>query len=196
MAKNHTFPILFDEVKSFSITDLKKLNYLQENKSIKATIKWIKQGENSGSINIKTSLVEHNNFIELIYNYNDKPYNYKVYLTSTNSNLGKGKIWYFKCKYTGARCRKLHLLNGLFQHRSILKKGMYSTQIQSKYYRTLEKTFGAYFKSETYFSQLNSRYFKQYYKGKPTKRYLKLTEQIQKGESTKLHDIEKHINTM
>ncbi|MDO6736517.1 hypothetical protein [Wenyingzhuangia sp. 2_MG-2023] len=181
MAKNYTFPFLFDEVKSLSITDLKKLKYLQQNYLIKGTVNWVRQGENSGSINIKTSLNKNDNYVEFNYICNDIQHNYKVNLVFTKSNLNKGDIWYFKCKYTGVRCRKLHLINGIFQHRSILKTGMYSTQTTSKSYRELEKTHGAYFKFDIYYTELRSKYFKKYYRGKPTKRYLrlmKLTSQI------------------
>lgn len=181
MAKNYTFPFLFDEVKSISITDLKKLKYLQKNCLVTGTINWIKQEENSGSINIKTLLNGDHNYIEFDYNCNNLPHNYRVNLVFTKSNLNKGVIWYFKCKYTGVRCRKLHLINGIFQHRSILKTGMYSSQTTSKNYRTLEKMYGEYFKFDTYYSELHSKHFKKYYKDKPTKKYLrllKLTSQV------------------
>lgn len=190
MAKNYTFPILFDDIKSLSITNLKRLKYLQKNSSITATINWKSRGENTGSINVITSLNNDNNFVQFIYNCNDVSYNYKVDLIGIESNLNKGIIWYFKCKFTGIRCRKLHLINGRFQHRSILKTGMYSSQTQSKYYRSLDKVYGAYFKSDSYYSELYSKHFKKYYNGKPTKKYLKLLEQINKAESIDKSDIE------
>ena len=191
MAKNYTFPILFDEIKSLSITNLKRLKYLQKNCSINGNVYWKSRGENTGNISINTSLIQDNNFVEFIYTCNDKSYNYKVNLIGIKSNLNKGIIWYFKCKFTGIRCRKLHLINGRFQHRSILKTGMYSSQTQSKYYRSLDKVYGAYFKSDSYYSELYSKHFKKYYNGKPTKKYLKLLELINKAESIDESDIEK-----
>ncbi|APZ46314.1 hypothetical protein BW723_08390 [Polaribacter reichenbachii] len=190
MAKNYTFPILFDEIKSLSITDLKKLKYLQKNLSFNGNVYWKSRGESTGSISINTSLINDNNFVEFIYTCNDKSYNYKVDLVSIKSNLNNADIWYFKCKFTGIRCRKLHLINGRFQHRSILKTGMYSSQTRSKYYRSLEKVYGAYFESDNHYSELYSKHFKKYYNGKPTKKYLKLLEQINKAESIDKSDIE------
>ena len=100
MAKNYTFPILFDEIKSLSITNLKRLKYLQKNCSINGNVYWKSRGENTGNISINTSLIQDNNFVEFIYTCNDKSYNYKVNLIGIKSNLNKGIIWYFKCKFT------------------------------------------------------------------------------------------------
>ena len=194
MAKNYTFPTLFDEIKSISITDLKRFKYLKKNFSTNGNVYWKNKGVNTSSISINTSLVKDNNFVQFIYNCNNISYNYKVDLIGIESNLNKGIIWYFKCKFTGVRCRKLHLINGKFQHRSILKTGMYSSQTQSKHYRSLEKLYGAYFKSESYYSELYSKNFKKYYKGKPTKRYLKLLKQISKAESINITDIKNLLN--
>ena len=60
---------------------------------------------------------------------------------------------------------------------------MYECQTQSKSYRLMGKTFGAYFKSDKLYSELYSKYFKTHYAGKPTKRYLRIMEQIQIVES-------------
>ena len=70
---------------------------------------------------------------------------------------------------------------------------MYETQIQSKKYRQLDKTLGAYFKSDNLYSELNEKYFKKTYAGKPTKKYLRLMEQIQKAESIPYHEIERAL---
>jgi hypothetical protein len=67
---------------------------------------------------------------------------------------------------------------------------MYETQTQSKKYRQLDKTLGAYFKSDNLYSELYKKNFKKSYAGKPTKKYLKLTQQIQKAESITYHEIE------
>ena len=63
---------------------------------------------------------------------------------------------------------------------------MYESQTQSKKYRQLDKSVGAYLKADELYSQLYQKHFKKTYAGKPTKKYLRIIEQIQKTESWKL----------
>ena len=126
--------------------------------------------------------------IELDYKYSDEPRNYKVRLVSIPSNLGKGLIWYFLCPETNKRCRKLYSIGGYFLHREAFNGCMYETQ--SKKYRQLDKSLGAFFKTDDLYSQLYQKHFKKTYAGKPTKKYLRILEQIQKAESIPYHEIE------
>jgi hypothetical protein len=190
MAKNYTFPYLFDEAKSISITDFKLLGYLKNNHITSGNVNWKMRGENTGSISVKSTMSNDTNFIDFSYTCNNEKYNYRVYLVSVKSNLNNGKIWYFKCKFTNMRCRKLHLINGKFQHRTALKRGLYSKQTHSKKWRSMEKNYGSYFDSENYYSELYSKHFRKYYKGKPTKRYLKLLQQIKQADGITFKDIE------
>ena len=70
---------------------------------------------------------------------------------------------------------------------------MYEKQTQSKKSRYLDKTLGAYFKSENLYSELYKKHFKKTYAGKPTKKYLRIMEQIQKAESIPYHEIERAL---
>ena len=70
---------------------------------------------------------------------------------------------------------------------------MYESQIQSKKYRQLDKTFGAFFKTDDLYNQLYKKHFKKTYAGKPTKRYLKIMEQIEKAERISYNEIERLI---
>ena len=92
---------------------------------------------------------------------------------------------------TKKRCRKLYLIGGYFLHREAFNGCMYETQTQSKKYRQLDKTLGAYFKSDNLYNELYKKNFKKTYAGKPTKRYLRILEQIQKAESIPYHEIER-----
>jgi hypothetical protein len=181
MGRNSSFPILFDEIKSISITDLKKMHYLTKNKKKGGVINWLRLGEKSGSISVEVLISDYDNYILFSYNCNDNSYNYRVNLVSTESNLNKGEIWYFLCSQTGMRCRKLHLLNGIFQHRTALKTGMYSKQTESKNWRGLTKYYGSYFDSDNLYKELYSKYFKTHYKGKPTKRYLRILNKLKQA---------------
>lgn len=191
MAKNYTFPYLFDERKSLSITDLRLMGYLKKNRITSGNVNWTIQGENTGNINIKVTMSNNDNFIDFNYSCNSEIYKYRVYLVFTKSNLNKGKIWYFKCKFTGTRCKKIHLIKDVFQHRTALKTGMYSKQTYSKKWRGMEKMFGCYFSSDKLYSELYSKHFRKYYKGKPTKRYLKLMQKISEVEKVNISDIER-----
>ena len=62
---------------------------------------------------------------------------------------------------------------------------MYEKQIQSKKTRELDKTLGAYFRSDQLFEQLNKKHFKKHYRGKLTKRLIRITKL-----QTKLHNKE------
>lgn len=70
---------------------------------------------------------------------------------------------------------------------------MYEKQTQSKKSRYLDKTLGVYFRTDHLFEQLNKKHFKKQYAGKPTKKYLKLTQQIRRAESIPLHEIERAL---
>ena len=182
MPKPRTFPTLYDELKTVSISFLAKHGYLKPNQWKGGSINWSRNGNNTGSISIKVCTQPENSFIELDYNCNKSPINYRVQLILTPSNLGKGVVWYFVCPYTGKRCRKLYLADTYFYHRSAFRGCMYETQTQSKKNRQLNKTLGAYFKSDNLYSELYKKNFKKTYAGKLTKKYLRIIEQLQKSE--------------
>jgi len=191
MPKFSTFPTLYNEALQINISKLKEWGYLKHGHIKSGTINWSRNGNPTGSISIEVNTNGEQPYIELDYKYRDEPRNYKVYLTSTPSNLNRGEIWYFICPHTNKRCRKLYSIGGYFLHREAFKGCMYESQIQSKRYRELDKTFGAYFKSDDLYSQLYKKHFKKYYAGKPTKKYLQLMKQIQKTESISYHEIER-----
>ena len=191
MPKPHTFPTLYNEALQISISKLKEWEYLNPEQIKSGTITWSRNGRQTGSISIKVNTHSEQPYIELDYKYRDEPRNYKVRLVSLPSNLGKGLIWYFLCPHTNKRCRKLYSIGGYFLHREAFNGCMYETQTQSKKYRQLDKTLGAYFEIDTLYSELYKKNFKKTYAGKPTKKYLRIMEQIQKAESVPYHEIER-----
>jgi hypothetical protein len=193
MPKPHTFPTLYNEVLQIHISKLKIWGYLNPKQIKSGTLDWSRNGNPVGSISIIANTLSEQPYIELDYNYKNQPRNYKVYLTSTPSNLNRGKILYFICPQTNKLCRKLYSIGGYFLHREAFKACMYETQTQSKKYRQIEKTIGVYFKSDKLYSELYKKNFKKSYAGKPTKKYLRLMEQIQKAESIPYNEIEKAI---
>ena len=191
MPKPYTFPTLYNEALQISISKLKEWEYLNPEQIKSGTLNWSSNGNPTGSISILVNTHSEQPYIELDYKYRDEPRNYKVSLVFMPSNLGKGLIWYFLCPQTNKRCRKLYSIGGYFLHREAFNGCMYETQTQSKKYRQLDKTLGAYFKTDDLYSQLYQKHFKKTYAGKPTKRYLRIMEQIQKAESIPYHEIER-----
>lgn len=191
MPKPHTFPTLYNEALQIHISKLKEWEYLNPEQIKSGTLTWSRNGNPTGSISIQVNTHSEQPYIELDYKYRDEPRNYKVYLTSTPSNLNRGEIWYFICPQTKKRCRKLYSIGGYFLHREAFNGCMYETQTQSKTYRQLDKTLGAYFKSDNLYKELYKKNFKKTYAGKPTKRYLRIMEQIQKAESIPYHEIKR-----
>lgn len=191
MPKPHTFPTLYNEALQIHISNLKEWEYLNPEQIKSGTVNWSRNGNQTGSISIKVNTHSEQPYIELDYKYKDEPRNYKVRLVSIPSNLGKGLIWYFLCPHTKKRCRKLYSIGGYFLHREAFNGCMYETQTQSKKYRQLDKTLGAYFEIDNLYEELYKKNFKKTYAGKPTKRYLRIMEQIQKAESIPYHEIER-----
>lgn len=191
MPKPHTFPTLYNEASQIHISKLKGWGYLDPKQIKSGALNWSSNGNPTGSISIKANTQSEQPYIELDYKYRDEPRNYKVYLTSTPSNLNRGEIWYFICPQTNKRCRKLYSIGGYFLHREAFKGCMYETQTISKKYRQLDKRLGAYFKSDELYRELYKKHFKKSYAGKPTKRYLKLMKQINKAESIPPQRIER-----
>jgi len=182
MPKPHTFPTLYDELKTVSISFLSKYGYLKPNQWQTGTLSWSRNGNNIGSISIAVNTHCQSPYLELDYLSDKVPINYKVQMIKALSNLGKGFVWYFICPLTGKRCRKLYLGKTHFYHRSAFTGCMYEKQTHSKYGRYLDKTLGAYFQSDKLYSQLNKKHFKKYYAGKPTKKFIKLSQQIRLAE--------------
>ena len=179
--------ILLDNVLQISISKLKKWGYLTPNQVKTGSISWSRNDRKIGSISIKADMrfcyndLDHSEFsyIELEYNCNKERVKYQIPLVSLPSNIGKGRILYFKCPDTGKRCRKLYLVGKRFLHREAFKGCMYSTQIESKLDRLSRLVFRT---TDKLFEQEYSRYFKKTYNGKTTKKYSRLIEKITRAQ--------------
>lgn len=171
MGRRSNYPIILDELKIISTKDLKRFGYLKTGNR-KGTIKWTCQGEPTGDVNIIVWLSESDRrgSLQLIYTYNHETrYRYFVELVAVPTNLGIGLRWYFVCSFTGKRCTKLHLANGVFQHRSGIKGAFYETQTRSGHFRALDHYWRA---KELIFTP----YLKSHYRGRHTKRFLRYYE--------------------
>lgn len=168
MPKPPTLPTLYDEVKTLDIAGLKDRGYLKPGSWHKGTIRWKRNGEETGSIGIRIHMRQCRGIMELDYLYQGEPVKYTVLLVSLPSNLGKGIIWFFQCPSTGKRCRKLYGAGKYFLHREAFKGCFYTCQTYSKKNRELIKVMKAAFPEP---GPVKRR--QRFYNGKPTKRYLK-----------------------
>ena len=185
MGRYGNYPTTVEDCLTFRLKSLTENNstYLTSYGTRKGVTSWSTNGNVHSTINIEVTHSEYDTYIIFDYRCNGEPKRYKVNLVSRVSNLGKGLIWFFVCPSTGKLCRKLYLNSGYFLHRTALKNLMYSKQIESKKFRNISKVFGAYFIRDEVYSELYKKYFKTHYNGKPTKRYLRLKNQIDIAES-------------
>lgn len=65
---------------------------------------------------------------------------------------------------------------------------MYQNQLQSKKWREWNKLFAGEF-NDHIFTELYSKYFKRYYKGKMTKRFSRIVKKLQKLGNFNIEDI-------
>lgn len=187
MGRRSTIPTLLDYCKSVSISDLKQHGLLLPGRSVRANFIWSRGGVKIASIALEVATYPPGpSYAEFAYFCAEKTVKYRVSMVSTPSNLGKGEIWYFICPRTGKRCRKLHLVDTYFLHRSAEPKALYELQTWSKETR-LEATLPMYrgLSADHVYSELYGKYFKKTYRGKPTKRYIRLLARLSKlGEET------------
>ncbi|WP_236974739.1 hypothetical protein [Membranihabitans maritimus] len=182
MAKLPTHPIILDDTYQIHLANLKKWGYIENGKVLKGTYQWKIKGEVKSSVSFVVDMSAERPYMNLAYIYRKTRKEYKIYFMAIPSNLGIGSVLYFVCPFTLKRCRKLYLIDGYFGHRTIAKNTMYECQTHSKYYRMLDHTFGSEFKIEEMYNKIYGKHFKKYYKGKITRRYQYLLDQIDKYE--------------
>lgn len=175
MPKQPTFPTLYDDAHTLSTSNLKKWGYLKPWTQKTGEVTWRRGDHVTAKIAIAVNMEETSGTLTLKYSCNDEPLKYEVRLTSVPSNLGNGLIWYFICPHTSKRCRKLYLIGKYFFHREAFRNCMYESQTRSQRDRTLTKTLESTFAPEKYMEG-RRLYFKRFYRGKPTKSYLKLLQ--------------------
>jgi hypothetical protein len=186
-----TYRRYLDDALQLDIKTLKRLGFLELNRELGGQLIWSNDYGVLGKIGIEVTMIDiHNPFIKLSYKYNDEKIEYCVDLVSVQSNLNKGQFWLFECPKTNVRCRKLHLINGFFYHRTAFKGHVYRSQARSHKMYFLDKLYGAYFDLDKHYMELYSKHFKKTYAGKSTKRYVRLMNKIQQGERVNYKTIE------
>lgn len=122
----------------------------------------------SARISFEMDIGSEYKYIGLDYLVNDERITYEIEITTQQSNLGIGELYYFVCPWSGKRVKSLYLCYGskYFKSRYAYHKPIfYKSQIQGKnYYNSHRK-----FKIERQLQALHDKGFKETYKGKPTR---------------------------
>lgn len=143
---------------------------------------------NGSSISAISVINEAEKYLRINYQQTDKStgvktdYDYKIQIDSIPSNLGKGLNHYFICPVSYRRCKILYLCYGanVFKCREAYNNRIYYTsQNESKVNGLHSKFNNVESKLNVLFEKMN----KQHYKGKPTKRNLR----IEKLEQLKMN---------
>lgn len=156
---------------------IRKRGFIKPNEVSIGTLSW----SNDNNVTFKTKFNSIEKYIELTYTqtYRDKKTDckYIIDIIEVPSNLGKGSNWYFICPVSGLKAKILYLAYGSpkFMHRDEYKRRgcriYYPVQTSSKY----EYHNDRYWEIErSTIPKLQIKRGKKTYRGKPTKRYLRL----------------------
>lgn len=169
---------ILDDTLRLSITALKKLGFLYPYSVRSGTVRW---GDLGCSIYVTTNTDSDTPYIELNYSTRGRSMNYRLELVPKPSNLGFGTAWYFRCGVSGKLCRILYSIDGHFVHRAAYAGCVYQCQMENRGYRALARAYNPLFKADATDREMSKRYFKKYYRGKPTRRYRRILAIQRKG---------------
>lgn len=102
----------------------------------------------------------------------------EIELVAIPSNLKNGYYWNFICPISGRHCKKLHLIRGLFQHRTALPGVFYRKQVRGKC--PLVRYADEHDAIIDILEATKQPYFREYYAGKPTRRCLRMLRKTEK----------------
>lgn len=119
MGRNSTGAITTKESPRIELSFLVKDGFIKKNCRTRGSLSWT----NGSSILIESQYLEIDKWIRLVYTLTDRNgdeynYDYKIYLDTVPSNLGKGDILYFLCPISGKRCKILYRAYGYHKWKS------------------------------------------------------------------------------
>ncbi|MBZ5859448.1 hypothetical protein [Flavihumibacter profundi] len=123
------------------------------------------------SVNIDTNT--DNDYAEVKFSIKGRPITQSIKLVAKKAPIGKGVVYYFKCPITGSLRRKLYLYEGRFVSKLAINNPHYLSQIQSSTERNTSKELKQLIRLQNTAKQVTRKYFKVYYAGNLTKRYMR-----------------------
>lgn len=178
--------ILNTEAMRIELKTLKRMGFIQKGAIVSGELSWT----NGNKINVQVDY-KYPDRILMNLNYNvtlpggeKKDYSYSIWIDEIPSNLGKGNVLYFTCPRTYKHCRILYLAygSGMFLCREAYtgyrRRIYYGPQLDPSRWRANTM----YFKVDKQIEELDKRRATYTYKGKETKRALRLERLIEKRE--------------
>lgn len=174
-----TMAITIDKYLTLSVSDLKRLGYLKPRALRVGGVSWKQWATVTASISVTTD-TRALPMCYLRYRYDGEPIQENIRLMFKHSNLnpeGEHGYYYFVCPVTGECCRKLYNVGGRFVGRSAFK-ALYPIQAASRKQR---KTLSWFSALERLDELQQSRYRKDFYRGKPTRYRLRWERIIERN---------------
>lgn len=112
-------------------------------------------------------------YAEVKFSINGRPITQSIKLEAKKAPIGKGVVYYLKCPVTGSLRRKLYLYEGKFVSKLAIINPHYLSQIQSTTERNASKDMKQLIRLQNAAKLVTRKYFKTYYAGNLTKRYMK-----------------------
>ena len=170
MGRASTGAVTTGEVTRLELSYLLRQGYLKKNGIMFGRLGWT----NGSSIQISSSIDDDEKYIRVSYSFREggdgEPIqkDYKIYLTSVPSNLGRGEVLYFVCPSSGRRARVLYMCYGskIFKCRKAYSHRIYYQSQQSS---KLNFHNDRYWKLDKELQKCRDRIRKATYQGNPTK---------------------------
>jgi hypothetical protein len=176
MGRKSKNPILFDTLLSINCSQvMKSASRDTQNWKINS---WYYNDDEVASIAFKTNFNGSKLKLYLKYYHKCKLVNPSIEITTIPSNLGIGQIPYFICPEHRKSARILFLYNGLFLSRHAIGGALYREQTYSKTFRRITTVLKPRYGLSSLYEEINSPYFKKYYRNNPTKNYLRIINKI------------------
>lgn len=141
-------------------------------------VRWFSGDRETSSISYRLNSSSNRPWLTLLYSIYGRDVTQTVELVSVPSNLNRGQYWLFICPICGRRCKKLHLIRGLFQHRTALPGVFYRQQARTKW--AFGRYLDAHYKVGEVWEAAEAPYFREHYAGKPTRRCLRMLRKLKK----------------
>lgn len=195
MARISKFLDSVEDLWCFNISSLTKRGLLIDNSfANEVSVILKKNGISEVGFSLSVNILSGFGNIDFSYSYYGTIKKYTVEVVSRPSNLGKGVIWFFICPVTKKVCRKLYFHKGLFLHRTAFPEIIYEQQKLSKRYRKLDKTMKMAL-DESIYQEFYQKHLKTHYRGKPTRRFERITKKLAEKDSFSYDDILMNVNS-
>ncbi|MEO8854321.1 MAG: hypothetical protein ABI359_11100 [Ginsengibacter sp.] len=105
------------------------------------------------------------------------------------NGVTNGFVWLFVCPVTGKLSRKLRFINGTYINTKLIKDYYRKNKPDWHSGTKMDKVLMIKQHAINAEKEVNQRFFKTHYNGKPTKRYLKCLQRIEAAKDISMKDI-------